>query len=89
MSSGQQDAVNQPVTTMGLGIKSNIQGTASGNNSLATVRKLVKVVLAEKAKRAKKTKKKKLVKKSKDQERSTGAAPAIQLPSPIDPKGIA
>lgn len=97
MSGAQQGSVNQPVTSMGLGIQSAFQGAAAGNNSLATVRKLMKVVLAEKDRKKEKKKKPKKAKKLKgeDQQRSVGrtdrvATPVapIQLPEPVTGQGI-
>jgi hypothetical protein len=71
---------------MGLGIQSAFQASSAGNNSLATVRKLVKAVLAEKGKKdKKKAKKLKKDRFSKEQGKASGA---VQLPRPIEPQGI-
>lgn len=92
MSGAQQGSVNTPVTSMGLGITSAFQGARSGNNSLATVRKLLKAVLDEKArvkerkdkKKKKRTKAKKL--KGEDQQRSVGRTDRIATPvTPVSP----
>lgn len=57
MSSAQQGAANHPVTSMGLGIQSNVQRRAAGRNQLADIKKLIKLFVEQVHKRKEKKKK--------------------------------
>ncbi len=93
MSGPQQDAANQPVSSMGLGIQSNIQRGATGNKWEA-IRERIMKELARRGGKKKGKKKGKGKGLAKGQTRGVGAGrqpgsgPPVQLPPPAQAAGI-
>jgi hypothetical protein len=94
MSGPQQNAANFPVSDMGIGIQSNIQRGATGNQWEA-LRERVMKELAKRGGKKKKDKKDKKTKDSRGQGRGVGASrqsgggPPVQLPHSAQGLGIA